>query len=184
MPNPIANRVQDLIAPRLRPIRKPLGHGFDATLHEVSTALAKHQAAVRSEMLAFLRQMPPQSFEDLIRVLLEALGYEDAEIRGKSGDGGVDVTATLRLHGMASVPTVVQAERWARAVPGDIVRQLRGALHVDEHGIAITTSTFTKDAVAEAGASGKAPIALVDGPEFVDLLIEQGIGVQKRPVSV
>lgn len=73
---------------------------------------------------------------------------------------------------------------WTHASLGDIARQLRGALHVDEHGIVITTSTFTEAAVAEAGASGEPPIALVDGPKLVDLLIEQGIGVQKRPLSL
>lgn len=47
----------------------------------------------------------------------------------------------------------------------------------------ITTSRFTKEAIAEASAPGKAPIGLVDGTKLVDLLIEQGIGVTKKSMS-
>ena len=183
VPAEIATELRKKLDGRLVVIPKPLGEGFDDTAHAVNLAVAAHQAKVRDQMLAFLRSMPPADFETLIRVVLETLGYEEAAVTGKSGDGGVDVRAVLRLHGMTSVPTVIQAKRWAKNVAGDVVRQLRGALHVDEHGVVITTSGFTKDAIAEASAAAKAPIGLVDGPKLVDLLIEQGIGVEKKPVS-
>ena len=184
MDSAISGRLDELLSGRTKPIPKPMGSGFDATIHALDEAIGKHQAQVRSQMLEFLKQMPPSAFEELVRVLLEALGFEDAEVRGRTGDGGVDVTATLRLRGMTSVPTVVQAKRWAKSVPGEIVQQLRGALHVDERGVVITTATFTKAAMLEASAAGKSPIGLVDGLALVELLIEQGIGIKKRSISV
>ena len=184
MDSAISGRLDEVLSGRTRSIPKPIGSGFDSTIHALDEAIGKHQAQVRSQMLEFLQQMPPPAFEELIRVLLEAMGYEDAEVRGRTGDGGVDVTATLRLRGMTSVPTVIQAKRWAKSVPGEIVQQLRGALHVDERGVVVTTATFTKAAVLEASAAGKSPIGLVDGQGLVGLLIEQGIGIKKRSVSV
>jgi hypothetical protein len=183
VPSDVAKALHTKLDGRLKPIPKGPGEGFDETAHAVNVAVATHQTKVREQMLDYLKSMPPAGFETLIRVLLEALGYEEAAVTGKTGDGGVDVVAVLRLHGMTSVPTVIQAKRWARPVAGDVVRQLRGALRVDEHGVVITTSRFTKDAIAEASASGKAPIGLVDGPKLVDLLLEQGIGVEKRAMS-
>ncbi len=183
LPADVASRLRQTLSDRTRPIPRQLGQGFDETVHAVNLAIAKHQTRVREQLLDYLKAMPPAAFEELIRTLLEALGYDEAEVRGKTGDGGVDVAAVLRLHGMTSVPTIIQAKRWGRNVPGDVVRQLRGALHVDEHGVVITTSRFTRDAIDEAAAAGKAPIGLVDGPKLVDLLIEQGIGVQKRALS-
>lgn len=183
MPAEVAAALKAKLEGRLVPVPRGPGEGFDESAHAVGLAIAAHQQKVREQMLEFLGAMPPSDFETLIRVLLESLGYEEANVTGKTGDGGVDVVAVLRLHGMTSVPTVIQAKRWARSVAGDVVRQLRGALHVDEHGVVITTSRFTKDAVVEASAAGKAPIGLVDGPKLVDLLIQQGIGVQKKPLS-
>ena len=48
---------------------------------------------------------------------------------------------------------------------------LRGTLGIDEHGVLITTSRFTKQAQAEAEAEGKKPIALIDGQVLVDLIL-------------
>jgi hypothetical protein len=75
------------------------------------------------------------------------------------------------------------AKRRAWSVPGDVVRQLRGTLHVDEYGVVISTSRFTRHTIDEAGAADKAPIGLVDCPKLADFLIAQGIGVQKRALS-
>jgi len=86
---------------------------------------------------------------------------------------------------MTSIPTVFRSRRGAKDnVDGGAIRDLRGALRVDEHGVVITTRHFTKDAVTEATASGKRPISLVDGPGLVDLLLERGIGIQTRFVPI
>jgi hypothetical protein len=60
--------------------------------------------------------------------------------------------------GLTSVLTKVQAKRWSHSVPGRIVRELRGALRVDEHGLIVTTAEFTPEAIREAAAQGKARI--------------------------
>jgi restriction system protein len=140
---------------------------------------------VRAQLLAALKELDPYVFEDVIGRLLGRLGYEDAVVTRKSSDKGIDVTATLRLEGVTEVPTVIQAKRFTtRNVDGGVVRELRGALTSGQHGVIITTSGFTKDAVTEATAMGKAPIALVDGHGLVDLLMKKGLGVQTRLVPL
>ena len=44
----------------------------------------------------------------------------------------------------------------------------------------ITTGDFTKQARAE----GLKPIALINGPALVELLVDLGIGVEKRQIEV
>ena len=64
------------------------------------------------------------------------------------------------------------------------MRELRGALKVDERGLIVTTAEFTPDAKAEAEAEGKARIGLIGGEELVRLCVEHGIGVEERKVSL
>jgi len=56
----------------------------------------------------------------------------------------------------------------------------RGSLTTDiEKGVFITTSTFSKAAKEEASNPGKQQIDLMDGEEFINKLVEYGIGVKE-----
>ena len=54
----------------------------------------------------------------------------------------------------------------------------------DQRGLIMTTSGFTKDAIAESQAPGKSPISLIDGKRLVQLLVEKQVGVRRKPVSL
>ena len=47
----------------------------------------------KSSLLAVLGAMPPDAFERLSQRLLREAGFTKVEVRGKSGDGGIDVWA-------------------------------------------------------------------------------------------
>jgi restriction system protein len=96
----------------------------------------------------------------------------------------VDAVAVLSLSGLTSVLTRVQAKRWTHTVSSPTVRELRGALKVDERGLIVTTAEFTMDAREEAEAEGKARIGLIGGEELVRLCVEHAIGVEERKVSL
>jgi len=102
------------------------------------------------------------------------------------GDKGIDVTAKLTLRGITSVKTVVQVKRYkpGNNVSGSVIAQLRGSAEVDQRGLVITTSEFTKDGICEASAANKMPVALVNGDKLIDLLFEHEIGVRKVQVPV
>lgn len=150
------------------------------------TLIHQHNAAVRKALKDRLHKMDAYIFENLIGELLERLGYENVVITKRSGDNGIDLTAHLTFEGITSVRTVVQVKRYQESnnISNAVVAQLRGSAEVDQRGLIITTSDFTKSAMAEARAGNKMPVALVNGERLVDLLIKHGIGVQSQEVTL
>lgn len=153
-------------------------------LRQVQTLLMKRETSVRKKLRKVLHEMDPKKFEHLIARLLEEMGYENVEVVGKAGDGGVDVEADIQV-GITWVHEVVQAKRYKYSVPIKEIAALRGSLYQFNaiRGTIITTSKFSKAAQEAAFAPGAAPITLVDGDKLVDLLIENGIGARKRTLS-
>jgi len=146
--------------------------------------IAAANKQTRSALLEQLGSMSPSAFEHLLSPLLTAIGYEDVSITGRSRDGGIDALGRLSVGGVTDVSTAIQAKRWKANVPGKVIRELRGSLQVDQRGLVITTSGYTKEALVEAKASGKQPISLVDGEKLVDLLVKYQLGVSKKSVEI
>ena len=65
----------------------------------------------------------------------------------------------------------VQAKRWIHTVGRKEVAELGGSLRPFARGTIITTSHFSKAALAEASERGKNPIHLVDGFELSRTII-------------
>lgn len=151
-----------------------------AQIGPLNLAVEGTRREAKAELLEHLRALTPGQFRHVIRLLLDALGYEEVQVTGQAGDRGIDVKAVLRYRGVADVPTFVQAKRYAGGnnVDGATVGRLRGSLPVDAHGVVITTSDSTKQARSEMSASELKPIALIDGPALVALLVGLGIGSQ------
>ncbi len=143
------------------------------------------ELSVKRDLLDYLQKMDPTAFERLIGHLLEKMNYQNVEVFGRSGDGGVDVIAEIKL-GITSVREVVQAKRHRQTVQRKVLDALRGSLHRFDavRGTIVTTSRFSKGTVKEASSKGAAPITLIDGDKLVNLLIEHGIGIHKRVVEV
>lgn len=96
--------------------------------------------------------MDSYQFEFLASHLLKKLGYSNVRVTKRSGDKGIDVLADLTMEAITEVRTVVQVKRYkpGNNISGAVVAQLRGSAQVDQRGLIITTSDFTKDVVAEA----------------------------------
>ena len=158
-------------------VAKALSAGLD-------TDIGKHNAKVEQELLEFLHQLHPRQLELLIGQLLTAIGFEDVAVTRYSGDGGIDVDATLTVGGVTRVKTAIQVKRWQNNVSGNTVRELRGGLMTDQRGLVITTAGFTRDAISEAEAAGKTPISLIDGKRLIQLLVEKQIGVRRKAIHL
>lgn len=141
------------------------------------------------EQLPLLREqlstMHPYRFEQLVRELLEAMGYEDVTVTKQSGDKGVDVVATVQF-GITTVTEVVQVKRQKDSIGRPILDQLRGALPFHEaiRGTIITLGNFSKGCTEAALFPGAAPVGLINGEKLLELLVEHGIGIQKRPATL
>ena len=152
---------------------------------QVWALVRQHANSVRDSLRRKLHDMDPFSFEHLIKRLLEEMDYQNVEVTSRSSDGGVDVVADIEV-GITSIREVVQAKRHRRAIQRKDLDALRGSLYRFDavRGTIVTTSRFSKGTLDAAFATGVAPITLVDGEKLVDLLIEHGIGVRKRPIEL
>lgn len=132
----------------------------------------------RDKLLGVLLDVPPDAFERLGQRLLRESGFNQVEVTGRSGDGGIDGHGVLKLQGLLSFHVYFQCKRYRNSVGASVVRDFRGAMmgRADK-GLIITTGTFTRDAVAEATRDGATPIDLIDGGELVERLKDLGLGV-------
>jgi len=105
------------------------------------------------------------------------------EVRGKTGDGGIDGVGVLRVN-LVSFQVYFQCKRWKGSVGSREIRDFRGALQGRaDKGLFITTGTFTAQASDEATRDGAIAIDLIDGERLCDLLKENGLGVTSKMIE-
>ena len=87
-----------------------------------------------------------KEFETLVSYLLEALGFEETEVTGKSHDGGVDVTGEFNVSNLAKIKVFVQAKRYklGATINANTVKKLRSSIPRDGQGVFITTASYQK----------------------------------------
>lgn len=135
----------------------------------------QYRQARRADLkLAQLATLTPESFEEFVAELFEALGYEVEQVGG-SGDEGVD----LRLRRENGRLAVVQCKYHKRGVVGSpVLQKFLGTIHhtLSHKGYFVTTSTFS---LAAEKFAAEHPIELVDGPRLVEL-VNQALGPKGR----
>jgi Restriction endonuclease/EVE domain len=136
---------------------------------------AKHQISLN--LREYISTMDPIGFEWLVRALLLKLGYTDVSVTKPSGDGGVDLRATLVGGGIARIRSCIQVKR-QQSVGAPVVQNIRGSLSAHEAGLLVTSGQFTPGALAEANDPQKLPITLINGSQLLELLLKHGIGVE------
>lgn len=155
------------------------GFGFDAeresraAVSESPSPIAQVRAnaekveRARAKMIA----LDPRGFELLVQRTLEATGFIEVSVTRYTQDNGIDVNARVSppQWPIAGLRVQLQAKRWLHTVGRREVAELRGSLEPLAHGALVTTSYFSKGAVAEANAPGRQPIVLVDGYHFAEL---------------
>jgi restriction endonuclease len=124
--------------------------------------------ATRARLLA----CEPRPFEFFIKEVLSHSGFEKIEVTKYSQDGGIDVHAYPgRLSWpIRSLLVQLQAKRWLHSVGRKEFAELRGSLQAHARGCIVTTSHYSRAAIAESNEPGKIPITLVDGYEFARIV--------------
>ena len=137
----------------------------------------------KSRLLTTLKQMDPYAFERLAQRLLREAGFTKVEVRGKSGDGGIDGVGVLRVN-LVSFQVFFQCIRYKGSVGSSEIRDFRGAMmgRADK-GLFITTGNFTAQASDEATRDGATAIDLIDGDRLCDLLKENDLGVATEMIE-
>jgi restriction system protein len=109
------------------------------------------------------------------------MGYTDVEVTSSTNDQGVDVVANIQL-GISSVRVVVQVKRYNHR---RVLDELRGSLHRfnSVRGTIITTGDVSRGTILAAFERGAAPMTLIDGEKLRGRLIQEQIGVTKKPIE-
>lgn len=167
---------------RARPKESAPAESADSGTPEetLEAAYQSIRATLASELLERVKSASPRFFELLVVELLLKMGYGRAggggEAIGRSGDEGIDgIIAEDRL-GLEMV--YLQAKRWAGTVGRPEIQKFVGALHGQRarKGVFITTGVFSSEAVHYVKAI-EPRIALVDGPQLAQLMIDHNVGV-------
>ncbi len=138
------------------------------------------------DLVTILSEMDPYGFERLTSRVLRECGFSNVVVTQKSGDNGIDGYGKIQLYGLVSFNVAFQCKRQKNPVSSEQIRNFRGSLNaVFEKGIFITTGTFSNAAEKEAEDSSKKPqIDLIDGEEFIQLLIDHNLGVSEKKTYI
>ncbi len=156
------------------------------TPEEIMDAAFEHiKDNLAEEVLAEVVKMEPFAFERLVINLLIAMGYgnslsENGYVTKKTGDEGIDGIIKEDKLGFDNI--YIQAKCWKpeNSVSRTEIQKFAGALAGQKavKGLFITTSKFTKEAIAYVNSLGNnAKIVLIDGTQLSMLMIEHNIGV-------
>jgi restriction system protein len=150
----------------------------------LSFQIEQHNAKVRKELLKRLLKMDWGEFEELVGELLAKMGFDEIQITPRGGDGGIDVRGTLVVSDTIRIRMAVQVKRWKNNVQAPEVQKVRGSLGTHDQGLIITTSDFSAGAKTEAFRADATPVALMNGEQLVNLMLENQVGVQKSDLEV
>lgn len=169
----------------VRPTETPEGLTASTPEEQIEAAEATLSDALKDALLARILEGTPAFFERMIIDLLLAMGYggsraEAAEQLGGTGDGGVD--GVIREDQLGLDRVYLQAKRYqpGNSVGSETVQAFMGALvgRGAHKGVLITTSSFSKPALATASQSGNLRLVLIDGDELTRLLVRFNVGVR------
>lgn len=151
---------------------------LDRVFKELNLSLA-------NELLAEICKMDPYRFETLVVELLIKMGYGrlqyGSQATKKSGDEGIDGIVTADKLGFDSI--YIQAKRFKDNTVGrPDIQKFVGALAGQgaQKGIFITTSSYTKEAIAFVEKNLNYKIVLIDGTRLAELMIEYELGVSTQ----
>jgi restriction system protein len=134
----------------------------------------------KEQLLKILKNLPPPGFERLCQRLLLESNFEQVQVTGQSGDGGIDGIGIVKVNQFVTFKVLFQCKRTDTVSSGQ-VRDFRGAMQGRaDKAIILTTGLFTKDAQKEAVRDGVPPIELVDGNRLVLLFEDLKLGLIPR----
>jgi restriction system protein len=144
------------------------------------------QAALKDELLTRLKTGSPAFFERAVLKLLSAMGYGitgDSQLTGQPGDGGID--GVIREDKLGLDIVCVQAKRYDETSVGrPTIQQFSGSMDgvKAKKGVILTTSSFSREAIAFVDRIEGKRVVLIDGDQLVELMIQHNVGVSTTEV--
>lgn len=157
---------------------------LESPQERIESALTELNSELADELMAEIMKISPYEFESLVVKLLIKMGYgsmsDNADaVTVKSGDEGIDGIVSADKFGFDSI--YIQAKQWKadNVVGRPVIQGFLGALAGQgaAKGIFITTSQFSKEAIAFASKQLHSKIVLVNGKQLAKLMIDYDMGV-------
>lgn len=146
----------------------------------------KIRDTVYDEILNTILSKSPSSFEKLVVLLLQKMGYggeikDSGLVTKKSNDGGIDGIIKEDILGFGRIN--IQAKRYKRelVIGREEIQKFVGALMVAQSnkGVFITTSYFSKGAIEYVqNLYGNTTVVLIDGIKLAEYIYNFGLGMQ------
>jgi restriction system protein len=145
----------------------------------------ENESEVKRRIISELQNLGAADFEQFCISLLGPLGYEQLKVTKRGADRGIDGFGLFR-QGVVTIRSAFQAKRWRQNPVGrPEIDKFRGAIQGDyDHGVFLTTGRFTADAEAASIKKGAISLLLLDGQAIAESMIQNGIGVVRRPVQL
>jgi restriction system protein len=142
----------------------------------------EYEEGFKSLLLDKLSELTPRQFEEFAKRFLQAYGFLDVDVTKVGPDGGIDGFGRLKI-GLASMNVAFQCKKWSGNIGSKEIQQFRGAIQGKyEQGIFFTTSDFTQQAKDISFQQGAVPIVLINGEGIVEIMLDKGFGIKKKPL--
>lgn len=140
------------------------------TSQKQKALLEQYQEQAIDGLREYILNKSPYDFQDMVAILLDAMGYHISFVSPKGKDGGIDILAYTDPLGVKPPRIIVQVKhRPESAVPSDDIQRLAGTMkRTSDVGIFVTSGRFSKPAELEARSSDK-HIELIDFERFIEL---------------
>jgi len=166
--------------------QKPDKKGLRATsLNNLKNIHNQYLAELKQRILKEIKTLNPASFEIFCKNLLDAYGFQDVNVTRLCKDGGIDGFGKLKL-GFSHLNVAFQCKKWTKGTIGrPHINQFRGDIQGQyELGLFFTTANFSSDAENNSSKPGAVPIGLFNGNAIVDIMLENGLGVERDNLDI
>lgn len=110
-------------------------------------------------------------FQELVKHLLEAMGYHVSWVAPKGKDGGVDIMAHSDPLGTSTPRIMVQVKRQINSVDAKDLRSFQAVVGSHDVGLFVCSGGFTKEAISEARKNQTCRVTLLN----LEQLFEQWV---------
>lgn len=147
----------------------------------IGSALKEHIQSIKQQVLDCILNNSPDFFEQLVLDLLLKMGYgygkQAGIITGRPHDGGIDGIISEDKLGLDLI--YIQAKRYnsKNKVGRNEIQAFIGAMEHVQKGVYITTSDYTKEAIAFIEKQQQKNVKLINGDLLSELLIKYEVGV-------
>ena len=119
-------------------------------ISDASMTLEKAEEAAWAEVRAYLHEMDPYDFQQLVAGLLRGMGYHVTFVAPAGKDRGIDIIALTDPLGTSGPRIKVQVKREKDKTKAPTLRAFMSVLKDQDVGVFVTLGGFTSDAEEEA----------------------------------